>query len=78
MPTTVHAQSTGNPFCVRDEWYFKDEQGREHGPYLSLGRATIGMGKYIRNELEQDAPKPLVWLAMLGVVALAGYFITHL
>ncbi len=75
MPTAV--QTKGNPFCVRDDWFFTDEYGHEHGPYLSLGRATIGLGKYIRNEIEHDAPKPLIWIAMCGVLTIAGWVLTH-
>lgn len=75
MPTGV--VSKGNPFAVRDEWYFKDEHGKHHGPYRSLGCATIGLGKYIRNEIEQDNPRWGVWLAMLGVLIFAGYILTH-
>lgn len=77
MPTAVHVQTKGNPFCVRDEWYFTDEQGRAHGPYASLGRATIGFGKYIRDHIEGDPPRYGVWALMIGVLIIAGYVLTH-
>lgn len=77
MQTQAEIRTQGNPYAVRDEWFFRDERGREHGPYSSLGRATIGLGRYIRDELEQDAPRTLIYVALIGVILFAGYLITH-
>lgn len=76
MPTEMRLPQ-GNPYCLRDLWYFTDERGREHGPYLSLGRATIGLGKYIRDEVERDAPRLHVLLIITLALVVAGYFVTH-
>lgn len=77
MPTDVNV-TNDNPFKRNGSWFFKDEKGLTRGPYATLGRATIGMGKYIRDHIEPEAPRnPLTTILMIVAVILAGYLITH-
>ena len=75
----IRVETKGNPYCVRDEWYFTDERGKQHGPYLSLGRATIAMGKHIRDKIESPASaSPILFAVACALIFIvAGWVMVH-